>query len=250
MKIMSKDERKGIKLTKNFFPDPGVVLYGLAGELNDGFTHVTGISSIISSSRIYDALTTQFLDRLNAREFPLRDLILNPSAESDSQSTSTLSKENAPSLYLEICSKLKTALKNENYLNESQELAALNALYGSPVQLIQGPPGTGKTSTILAIILLLLGQGTRVLATAPTNVAISEVASRVVKYVKRNPDSSLLTLNEMVLIGNDERIENLQALDSIFIDAKANRIINFEDASKSIFTQTTGTLNFGVILGS
>ena len=42
----------------------------------------------------------------------------------------------------------------------------------------QGPPGTGKTTTIARLLIMLANCGQRVLATAPTNVAIAEVAQR------------------------------------------------------------------------
>ena len=44
--------------------------------------------------------------------------------------------------------------------------------------IAQGPPGTGKTTTIARLLIMLANCGQRVLATAPTNVAIAEVAQR------------------------------------------------------------------------
>ena len=43
---------------------------------------------------------------------------------------------------------------------------------------MQGPPGTGKTTTIARLLIMLANCGQHVLATAPTNVAIAEVAQR------------------------------------------------------------------------
>ena len=51
------------------------------------------------------------------------------------------------------------------------------------LQLVQGPPGTGKTSTTAAqlSVLAAVGRpGTALLATAPTNAAVGETASRCV----------------------------------------------------------------------
>ena len=47
----------------------------------------------------------------------------------------------------------------------------------------QGPPGTGKTSTIARLLIMLANCGQRVLATAPTNVAIAEVAQRCARFL-------------------------------------------------------------------
>jgi hypothetical protein len=49
------------------------------------------------------------------------------------------------------------------------------------VVLIQGPPGTGKTSTLAPLLSLLMGTGQRVLAAAPTNAAIGELATKLLR---------------------------------------------------------------------
>ncbi len=51
------------------------------------------------------------------------------------------------------------------------------------LQLVQGPPGTGKTSTTAALLSVLAGvarPGTALLACAPTNAAVGEIAARCV----------------------------------------------------------------------
>eukprot|EP00983_Pelagomonas_calceolata_P093382 1157770-Pelagomonas_calceolata.AAC.10 len=47
------------------------------------------------------------------------------------------------------------------------------------VQVIQGPPGTGKTSTIVCMTEVLAGSERTVLVCAPTNVAVQQVAFRL-----------------------------------------------------------------------
>eukprot|EP00897_Mesotaenium_endlicherianum_P000640 jgi/Mesen1/10577/ME000085S09909 len=79
---------------------------------------------------------------------------------------------------------------DQSRLNASQQEAAVACLFNllnsssrRKVQLFQGPPGTGKTSTITVMLGLVCGYGFRVLACAPTNVAVSEIASRVLASV-------------------------------------------------------------------
>jgi len=54
----------------------------------------------------------------------------------------------------------------------------LNQLQFADSILVQGPPGSGKTTLIAEIVELLLDQGKRVLVTALTNRALTELASK------------------------------------------------------------------------
>lgn len=45
------------------------------------------------------------------------------------------------------------------------------------ITLVQGPPGTGKTATVARLLSVLGCSGSRVLACAPTNVAVCQLAS-------------------------------------------------------------------------
>ena len=85
---------------------------------------------------------------------------------------------------------MATSITSE--LNESQNNAVLACLrkihcnHKLSVELIWGPPGTGKTKTTNTLLFTLLRMGYRTLTCAPTNVAITEVASRVLKLVKES----------------------------------------------------------------
>ncbi|KAF3433722.1 hypothetical protein FNV43_RR24825 [Rhamnella rubrinervis] len=74
-------------------------------------------------------------------------------------------------------------------LNESQSQALLSYFHKihyeeePSLELIWGPPGTGKTKTTSTLLFTLLGMNYRTLTCAPTNVAITEVASRLVKMI-------------------------------------------------------------------
>ena len=67
-------------------------------------------------------------------------------------------------------------------LNEPQKQAVLNSLTNPVVTLIQGPPGTGKTTTIASFIAeaVMKSPGIKILACAPSNVAVDNLAMRVV----------------------------------------------------------------------
>ncbi|MGB1252968.1 MAG: AAA domain-containing protein [Candidatus Promineifilaceae bacterium] len=65
-------------------------------------------------------------------------------------------------------------------LNASQRMAVQKALSAEDVALIHGPPGTGKTTTLVAIIRAAVQRGDRVLACAPSNMAVDNLASSLV----------------------------------------------------------------------
>jgi superfamily I DNA and/or RNA helicase len=64
-------------------------------------------------------------------------------------------------------------------LNEWQLSAVRSALRCGDVALIHGPPGTGKTRTLVEVIRQAVRRGDRVLATAPSNVAVDNLLERL-----------------------------------------------------------------------
>lgn len=105
-------------------------------------------------------------------------------------------------------------------LNPSQ-VEAVRAVLQSPLSLIQGPPGTGKTVTSATIVYHLAHSGKGpVLVTAPSNVAVDQLASKaatmglkVVRLVARSREALTspvepLTLHSQVKALNGDRADS------------------------------------------
>jgi superfamily I DNA and/or RNA helicase len=65
-------------------------------------------------------------------------------------------------------------------LNEYQQAAVKSALAASDVALVHGPPGTGKTTVLVEIIRQHVARGERVLATAPSNIAVDNILEKLI----------------------------------------------------------------------
>ena len=64
-------------------------------------------------------------------------------------------------------------------LDDSQRRAVAFALAASPVALVHGPPGTGKTTALVELCRQCVARGERLLACAPSNVAVDNLAERL-----------------------------------------------------------------------
>eukprot|EP01036_Dinobryon_divergens_P023773 gene23772-32158_t len=140
------------------------------------------------------------------------------------------------------------------------------------LQIIKGPPGTGKTATLVALLRSLVECGLKVHASAPTNVAVCELARRVLVATEvigpskaSNADtydtsdnyeegetrddseingdpvvtSRKLRLADFLLVGDAVRLKIEEdpenSLHEILLDARAKRIEdNFVDLSMNI----------------
>ncbi|MGO9110500.1 MAG: IGHMBP2 family helicase [Thermoguttaceae bacterium] len=70
-------------------------------------------------------------------------------------------------------------------LNEVQLDAVQFALSARDVGLIHGPPGTGKTTTVVEVIRQAIRRGRKVLACAPSNLAVDNVFERLLGFGER-----------------------------------------------------------------
>ncbi|KAK9683290.1 hypothetical protein RND81_10G129400 [Saponaria officinalis] len=100
-------------------------------------------------------------------------------------------------------------------LDESQKNAVLSSIgmakcthRKNNVKLIWGPPGTGKTKTVASLLFVLLKLKCRTLTCAPTNIAVLQVAERLVKIVLESVRTyDTYGLGDIVLYGNGERMK-------------------------------------------
>ncbi|MBI4349510.1 MAG: AAA family ATPase [Elusimicrobia bacterium] len=65
-------------------------------------------------------------------------------------------------------------------LNEFQAQAVRRALAAPRFAVVHGPPGTGKTTVLAEIIRQEVNRGRRVLATAPSNIAVDNILEKLV----------------------------------------------------------------------
>ncbi|KAL3736002.1 hypothetical protein ACJRO7_025025 [Eucalyptus globulus] len=119
-------------------------------------------------------------------------------------------------------------------LNESQKKAVLSCLdtiecqHRSAVEMIQGPPGTGKTKTVAALLFTLLKRKHRTVVCAPTNVAIKELASRVLQLVKESVctnssrENLLCYSGDMLCFGNKERMKVDSSIEEIYLNHRVD----------------------------
>ncbi|KAK6242401.1 hypothetical protein SCA6_007790 [Theobroma cacao] len=140
-----------------------------------------------------------------------------------------------------LCSSQNDGTLNEVFLtrllsqlNESQRkavLACLNKMqcnHKAHVELIWGPPGTGKTKTLSVLLFTLLRKKYRTLTCAPTNIAITEVAARVLQLVKAAKetlsDDPFCSLGDILLFGNKWRLKVGTDIEEIFLDHRVKRL--------------------------
>src|SRR5207248_2095493 len=65
-------------------------------------------------------------------------------------------------------------------LNDAQQEAVRFALAAQDVAIIHGPPGTGKTTAVVELIRQAVRRGDKVLACAPSNLAVDNMLERLV----------------------------------------------------------------------
>ncbi|VYS50117.1 unnamed protein product [Arabidopsis thaliana] len=137
-------------------------------------------------------------------------------------------KENSESVVSDYSARMLRSFK----LNSSQEDAILRCLeakscnHSNNIKLIWGPPGTGKTKTTSVLLLNFLKMRCRTLTCAPTNIAVLEVCSRLVKLVSESLRFDGYGLGDIVLFGNKERmkIDDREDLFDVFLEYRVDEL--------------------------
>ncbi len=104
-------------------------------------------------------------------------------------------------------------------LNAAQKISVKHALSASDAAIIHGPPGTGKTTTVTALITAAVVQKEKVLACAPSNLAVDNIAERL-----------LANGLNIVRIGHPIRI--LESLHAVTLDALVEKNGDYQLAKK------------------
>ncbi|GMI88715.1 hypothetical protein like AT1G65810 [Hibiscus trionum] len=121
----------------------------------------------------------------------------------------------------------------ESYgLNDSQEAAIASCVktwrccHENSVKLIWGPPGTGKTKTVGLLLLVLLGMKCQTITCAPTLIAVTELASRLVRLVAGTFEYETYGLGDIVLFGSSERMgmDDQTNLLHVFLDYRVEML--------------------------
>jgi superfamily I DNA and/or RNA helicase len=118
-------------------------------------------------------------------------------------------------------------------LNESQLEAVRFALTADDVAILHGPPGTGKTTTVVELIRQIARRGERVLAVAPSNIAVDNMLEKLLaageKAIRLGHPARVLpelrqnTLDLLVENHPDVKIANKLARDAYSLREQASK---------------------------
>ncbi|MSR52882.1 MAG: DNA-binding protein [Gemmataceae bacterium] len=103
-------------------------------------------------------------------------------------------------------------------LNESQQDAIALALAAKDLAIIHGPPGTGKTTAVVEVIRQAVRRGDRVLACAPSNLAVDNLLEKLLA-AGENP----VRLGHPARVSESLREHTLDVLAESHSDAKQAR---------------------------
>ncbi|KAJ7960018.1 p-loop nucleoside triphosphate hydrolase superfamily protein [Quillaja saponaria] len=159
------------------------------------------------------------------RSMNIIDKVLQPDSNVGGDCALCFTRE----MYSVDVSTLGATIRSFN-LNESQEEAFLSCIAArechrkNTVKLIWGPPGTGKTKTVGSLLFALLKRKCRTLTCAPTNVAVLEVTTRLLRLVMESLEYHTYGLGDIVLYGNEEwmKIDAHDDLLDVFLDYRAD----------------------------
>lgn len=146
--VLEKDEAERHRQRAEPFPEQGLLVSAIAGELAPLRYQQTAINRLVNAQGFCPRLA-DFLFKATQASVPAGPL-----------------PELAP-------------IPGTRPLNPGQMLAVQKALAAPDLCLIQGPPGTGKTTVIAELCLRVAHEGGRVLVASQTNLAVDNALSRL-----------------------------------------------------------------------
>lgn len=220
-----------------------------------------GLNSLATAKRAYDALQQLAGQSDEATISPILQQVLQPVPQPDCCAASSTCCSSVDSAIVSYCQQgsplnpsqqkvlLHVASSTINSSSASQHTAS--ALISSSISLVQGPPGTGKTATLTKLLSVLGCTGSRVLACAPTNVAVCQLAARYLQLLgtagqfaaSEEPSTSSsrssigssasragLSLQcfgpgDVLLVGTEERLDLSDSLLGVFLPARVQRLM-------------------------
>lgn len=144
-------------------------------------------------------------------------------------------------------------------LNDSQKIALVKAVDGSPVTLIKGPPGTGKTYVINAIVQYITKElKQKVIISSQTHIAIDNVLDKLIenydlvipnritnrknKYSDQEIDETLFRTWASKFNKHNERAKNKD-----LAAAMLESMNNFKGEARFKYSEETGSGEYSVI---
>ncbi|GKC35948.1 UvrD-like helicase, ATP-binding domain, P-loop containing nucleoside triphosphate hydrolase, partial [Tanacetum coccineum] len=131
---------------------------------------------------------------------------------------------------------IKEVLYSGSTVKEKCNISVLAALcktqccHVSSVEQIWGPPGTGKTMTVSVLLFFLLQMKQRTLTCVPTNVAIVQLASRVLSLVRESFKTTtasgdyFCSVGDLLLFGSKEILKVSTDVEEIYLEHRVERL--------------------------
>ncbi|XP_029129258.1 uncharacterized ATP-dependent helicase C29A10.10c [Cajanus cajan] len=195
-------------------------------DQNKEIRFVVYLTNLNTNIRIWRSLNSE----LEGGNMKIIDKVLQVHSSDCDACVECLGKENCNGSNSDIRGKI-----SRSDLNDSQRDAVLSCIslrechHQNSVKLIWGPPGTGKTKTVSLMLSCLLKLKCRTLTCAPTNVAVLEVAKRVLVQVRKNESGGYGSygLGDIVLFGNAKRMnmdDPHNELRDVFLDYRVRAL--------------------------
>ncbi|KNA11547.1 hypothetical protein SOVF_134110 [Spinacia oleracea] len=128
----------------------------------------------------------------------------------------------------DLCLEISSSLNSSQCEAVLASLQATQCEHTSQVQLVWGPPGTGKTKTLSILLYFLRRMNVRTLICAPTNVAITEVAGRLLQLTMnsspRDSAEKFNCLGDILLFGNKARLRVGSYIEDMYLDYRVKRL--------------------------